>query len=292
MNEEKQAFTTLEDDGIWHTPVKTDGSAYLTPIRLCDAFEIAGIGIDENGTQYYVIEHSEGEHCIIPRGEVGTNEGWRKLRNDINIPSKRLKLDLLTEYIQEHTDVAYWKVTDVAGWHNDDAYILPNGDIIGETDNIYFNGKISYNKKIGYKPKGSIKKWKDNVGRYAEGNSRLCLMLGAAFAAPLLKYLNIDGGILHLYGKSSKGKTTAQRFGQSVWGDSTTGENWNTTAFALMNDAKSRNDGLLSVDEMGEDITGNAVERSIYALANGKGRSGGTKDGGNRAEIRFKVLGI
>lgn len=290
MEDLKQPYTTIEEDGIYHYPVKADGSMYLAPIRLCDPFEIAGIGIDESGIQYYIIKHDD-EHCIIPRGEVGTNEGWRKLRNDINIPSKRLKLDLLTEYIQEHTVAPHWTVTDVAGWHGN-AYILPNGDIIGDTDNIYFNGKISYNKRIGYKPKGNLKKWKDNIGRYAEGNSRLCLMLGAAFAAPLLKYLNIDGGILHIYGKSSQGKTTAQRFAQSVWGDSNTGENWNTTAFALMNDAKSRNDGLLSMDEMGEDITGKAVEKSIYALANGKGRSGGMKDGSNRAEIRFRVLGI
>ncbi len=290
MEDLKQPYTELDKDGIFHHPVKADGSMYLAPIRLADPFEIVGIGVDESGTQYYIIKHDD-EHCIIPRGEVGTNEGWRKLRNDINIPSKRLKLDLLTEYIQEHTIAPHWTVTDVAGWHGD-AYILPNGDIIGDTDNIYFNGKISYNKKIGYKPKGSLKKWKDNIGRYAEDNSRLCLMLGAAFAAPLLKYLNIDGGILHLYGKSSQGKTTAQRFAQSVWGDANSGENWNTTAFALMNDAKARNDGLLSMDEMGEDVTGKAVEKSIYALANGKGRSGGMKDGSNRAEIRFRVLGI
>lgn len=290
MNEQKQPYTVLDDDGIYHYPVKTDGSVYLAPIRLCDPFQIVGLGVDGDGLQYYIVEH-DNNRCIIARGDVGTSEGWRQLRNNINIPSKRLKLDLLTEYIQEHTDIPEWQVTEVAGWHGD-AYILPNGEIIGKSDNLYFNGKISYNKKVGYKSKGGLTKWKHHIGRYAAGNSRLCLMLGSAFAAPLLRLLNIDGGILHLYGQSSSGKTSAQRVAQSVWGHSDTGEGWNTTAFALINNAAARNDGLLSMDEMGEDMYGKSVENSIYSLANGKGRSLGAKDGGNRAEIRFRVLGI
>ena len=79
-------------------------------------------------------------------------------------------------------------------------------------------------------------------------------MLGAAFAAPLLQWLNIDGGIIHIFGESSSSKTTTQRVAQSVWGHgATTSESWNTTAYALTNNAAARNDGLLSMDEIGED---------------------------------------
>lgn len=115
-------------------------------------------------------------------------------------------------------------------------------------------------------------------------------MLGAAFAAPLLQWLNIDGGIIHIFGESSSGKTTTQRVAQSVWGHgATTSESWNTTAYALTNNAAARNDGLLSMDEIGEDGSGRSVDQSIYSLANGKGRALGNKDGGNRPEIRFRV---
>ena len=101
----KQPYTVVEDHGqgdfIYHYPVKADGSVYLAPIRLCEAFDVVGYGTDKEGQQHHVIEYNNGEHCLIARGDVGTNEGWRKLRNVINIPSQRRKLDLLTEYIQE-----------------------------------------------------------------------------------------------------------------------------------------------------------------------------------------------
>lgn len=286
-------YTCIEDEengaGIYHYPIKADGSAYLAPIRLCDAFEVIGTGYDGFGQHYHIIEHN-GERCLIARGDVGTNEGWRLLRNLINIPSARKKLDLLTEYIQSTSSNEYWQISDTAGWH-DDAYILPNGEMIGDVGNRYFNGRISPSKKLAYHSSGSLDDWKSQVGQYAAGNSRLCLMLGAAFAAPLIRYLGIDGGIFHLYGASSSGKSTAQRVAQSVWGHGiTTTESWNTTAYALTNNAAARHDGLLSMDEIGEDANGQSVYYSIYALSNGKGRALGNKDGGNRPEIHFRVL--
>ena len=158
----KQPYTYADFDynGIYHVPVKADGSVYLAPIRLSDIFEVIGRGTDDEGTHYHIIRYGDNEHCIIPRGDVGTSEGWRYLRNVINVPSARRKLDLLTEYIQTEAMkpevmAAEWRITDVAGWH-DDAYILPNGDIIGDNERLYFSGKIGYNKRIGYKSGGSL----------------------------------------------------------------------------------------------------------------------------------------
>lgn len=287
--EKCKPYTVLTEDGIWHYPIKADGSDWLAPIRLCDPFEVIGTGCDIAGQYYHVIEH-QGEQCLIARGDVGTNEGWRLLRNLMNIPSARKKLDLLTEYIQESQSIEPWEITDTAGWHKD-AYILPNGEIVGKAEQIYFDGKISNAKRRAYGSKGSLNHWKSQIGKYADGNSRLCLLLGAAFAAPLMQHLGIDGGILHLYGASSSGKTTAQRVAQSVWGHgAATTESWNTTAFALTNNAAARNDGLLSMDEISEDGNGLGVDHSIYALSNGKGRAQGNKDGGNRPEIHFRTL--
>lgn len=288
-NEKLQPYTVQQADGIWHYPIKSDGSVYLAPVRLSDPFQVVGTGCDLSGTMYYIID-SEGERSLIARGDVGTSEGWRQLRNMINIPSARKKLDLLTEYIQHSVLSEAWEITDTAGWHKD-AYILPSGEMIGKAQHTYFNGKISNTKRKAYDRSGSLQEWKSQIGNYALGNSRLCLMLGAAFAAPLLEAFGIDGGILHLYGESSSGKSTAQRMAQSVWGHgSATCESWNTTAYALTNNAAARNDGLLSMDEIGEDQNGNGVDYSIYALSNGKGRALGSKDGGNRPEIVFRVL--
>ncbi|WP_298642299.1 hypothetical protein [uncultured Cardiobacterium sp.] len=118
-------FTVADDDGIWHHPVKADGTAWLAPIRLCAPFTVVGTGSDIAGQHYYLIECTGGERCLIARGDVGTPEGWRLLRNVIDIPSARKKLDLLIEFIQESGAGEQWTITDTAGWH-DDAYILPS----------------------------------------------------------------------------------------------------------------------------------------------------------------------
>lgn len=294
----KQPYSFIEPDheGIYHMPVKADGSDYLAPIRLSDTFEVIGRGTDNDGIHYHIIRFGDNETCIVPRGDVGTSEGWRHLRNFINIPSSRRKLDLLTEHIQAESSkpevkAAEWKIADVAGWHGN-VYILPNGEIIGDNNNrLYFGGKISYNKRVGYKEGGTLADWRSHIGRYAAGNSRMCLALGIAFAAPLLRLLNLSGSIFHLYGQSSSGKTTVQNVAQSVWGHGQdTSEVWNTTPYAVINNAAARNDGLLCLDEIGEDANGKAVDKGIYTLANGKGRAQGRTDGGNRAEIRFRTL--
>ena len=292
----KQPYTVVEDHGqgdfIYHYPVKADGSVYLAPIRLCEAFDVVGYGTDKEGQQHHVIEYDNGEHCLIARGDVGTNEGWRKLRNVINIPSQRRKLDLLTEYIQERISWVRWDIPDSAGWHKD-VYILPNGEIIGDKTNILFNGKIPDDKKSAFGTRGTLTEWQANIGQYAVGNSRLALFLGAAFAAPLLKWFNIEGGILHIYGQSTGGKTTIQQAAQSVWGHGkNSGEDWDATAYALTNVALALNDGLISLDEISKDSDGNGVKKAIYAIANGKGRTRGSQDSGNRPTARFRVLGI
>jgi len=134
ISDYKQPYSFIEPDyeGIYHMPVKADGSAYLAPIRLSDSFEVVGRGTDDDGIHYHIIRFGDNETCIVPRGDVGTSEGWRHLRNFINIPSSRRKLDLLTEHIQAESSkpevkAAEWKIAVVAGWH-DDVYILPNGE--------------------------------------------------------------------------------------------------------------------------------------------------------------------
>lgn len=287
-----QSYTVVEDGAIVHYPIKADGSSFLAPIPLCEAFEIKGQGKDREGISYYIVFH-ENRYFLIPRGEIGTNEGWRKLRNFINIPSQRKKLDLLTEFIQLSVQNKQWTIVDTAGWHGVNTYILPNGEIMGESEKVIFNDKIAEDKKIAFSFKGDLSEWQENIGQYAQHNTRMALALGVAFGAPLLKILNIEGGVIHLYGQSTGGKTTIQKVAQSVWGHGRYAlEDWDTTSYALTNTAMALNDGFLALDEISKDQTGEAVKRSIYAIANGKGRTRGNIDSGNRSTARFRVLAL
>lgn len=285
-NEYKEAYTQATDNGIYHYPIKADGSAWLAPIRLSETFSVVGQGRDIAGKNYYIIGYGD---CLIARGKVGTSEGWETLRNHIDIPSSKKKTDLLTEYIQGFKNTDFWEITDKAGWFGD-AYILPSGDIIGKVDKVCYNGRIDTNKRLAYRERGTLSDWQSQVARYAAGNSRICMMLGAAFAAPLMDALGLDGGVLHVYGDSSAGKTKALRIAQLVWGHGKDAVNtWNTTALALVNNATGRHDGLLTMDELGTDKDGRGID-SIYDLANGKNRSQADAEGGNRPELTFRVF--
>ena len=269
--------------GLWFD----DGNG--EPQRLSDAFAVAGVARDDSGNPHYILDHN-GQHFALPWEDVGERSGWRIMRRYVRrMPTNKRSQERLAEYLQTCDISAQWRLTDTAGWHGN-SYILPNGECLGGDARIFFQQPAPrYNDFAAH---GALDDWRRQIGRYLAGNSRLCLLVGAAFAAPLLKLFNIEGGILHLYGKSSGGKSTAQRVALSVWGHGRdAGHSWNATGLALTNAAASRNDGLLSLDEIGEDSR-LAVETCAYAIANGRARLQGAKEGGNRPELRFRVLAI
>lgn len=274
---------TCRDGGLWFD----NGNG--EPQRISDAFEVVGDAYDDNGEPHYILKHN-GQHFALPWAEVGERNGWRIMRRHIRrIPTSRRQQERLADYLQAQPLPQRWTLTDTAGWHGH-GYILPNGDTLGSANNILFQRPAP--RHDAFTPRGTLAEWRDSIGRYAAGNSRMCLMLGAAFAAPLLQRFGLEGGILHLYGPSSSGKSTLQRVALSVWGHGRdAGHSWNATGYALTNAAASRNDGLLSLDEIGEDSK-QAVETCAYAIANGRARLQGAKEGGNRPELRFRVLAI
>ncbi len=80
-------------------------------------------------------------------------------------------------------------------------------------------------------------------------------MLGVATAlsSPLLRLLNADSFGVHLFDSSSKGKTTTLNIANSIFGNpSLIDLSWNMTPTALNNEASSRNDGFITLDELGQ----------------------------------------
>ena len=122
------------------------------------------------------------------------------------------------------------------------------------------------------------------------GNSRLCLAVGAALAAPLVCLLGMESGGFHLFGDSRDGKSTAARLALSVWGNpSTLMVSWTGTSHGFSNLANARNDGLLVLDEIGQ-ANPRHVSHTAYAVINGIAKIQGAKDGGNRETARWRIL--
>lgn len=162
----------------------------------------------------------------------------------------------------------------VAGWCGN-GYLLPGGESIGDVSNTDFF-LPSTKEQEAYRAAGTLDEWLRRIGNYAHDNSRLYLMLGAAFGAPLLSWAGLNGAIIHLYGGNHDVQNAVQRVGQSVWGHGYKAfVSGNASRSALEQAALSRNDGLLSIS--GEIHASNA--RNLIPLITGKVRGRGTRAG-------------
>lgn len=139
---------------------------------------------------------------------------------------------------------------------------------------------------------GSLDGWRDEVARYAVGNSRLVLALSAAFAAPLLHPSGAESGGFHFRGASSTGKSTALIVAGSAWGGGGIRgyvRSWRATTNGLEGVAATHCDCLLCLDEMGQ-VDGREAGSVAYMLANGVGKARANRNGEAKPPAEWRVL--
>ena len=289
----------IDNRGVWWVNVRTDKDGDIIesePQFLSDSIDIIGTGQDNDGAYYRIIKFKDKitrqqKTAALPQAEIADGKCWGRLGfYGLSIESNPTKRRKLADYLQKEGSQTAFTITDRAGWH-EDSYIMPSGETITATDKdpaIIYNGDTSQAK--AYQPNGELTDWQQNIARYAVGNSRLCLALGASFAAPLLSLLNEESGGFHLMGDSSDGKTTATKVALSVWGKpSGSLLSWSGTKIGFSNTAAARNDGLLVLDEIGQ-ASPHVIGDTVYSVMNGINKVQGAKQGGNRALSRWKVM--
>ncbi|MDT4843861.1 hypothetical protein FQZ97_777990 [compost metagenome] len=100
----------------------------------------------------------------------------------------------------------------------------------------------------------------------------------------------MNGGGVHLVGDSSSGKSLAQLIGASVWGNpGMFAASWDMTKGGLEIEAASRNDTLLSLDEI-KRADPRCVQEMAYALANGQGKGTMTREREGRPKLQWRLL--
>ena len=261
---------------------------YLEPVKLSAPFELIGHGITESGHHSRLLDWScLGKHVVMnfPMELVGERAGWAMLRKlGLALSSNRKNLEKLADYIQTEGNRTVWHITTAGGWQLG-AYVLPNGEIIGESERPVFleNTQFKAAQKLG-----TVESWRDTVGRATRNNTRCMLAIGLAFAAPLARLAYLQSGGVHFFGDSSSGKTTALAAALSVFGDEKL--TWDSTAIALANAAAARNDGLMGIDEVGQGDA-EAIAKASYTLCNETSRMQSKADSrSNREQLSWKVL--
>lgn len=170
-----------------------------------------------------------------------------------------------------------------SGWvDNAHVFVLPNR-VFGHMDGgtIAFEPEMNSKTVRSIKSQGSLEDWQEKLAAPLSGNPILIFCLLSALTGPLLKLLGLDGGGFHIYGHSSRGKTTALQIAASVWGcgsdpaiDSvhSFAQRWNTTANALEAIAAVHSDLLTALDELGT-YNGTDLGIDVYTIAGGQGKT-------------------
>ncbi|WP_338453818.1 DUF927 domain-containing protein [Candidatus Bealeia paramacronuclearis] len=165
--------------------------------------------------------------------------------------------------------------------------MILNGRSYGEETESYIFKPRSF-AIPQYEMKGTLEGWKQEVGVYCEGNSRLMLYVIAALSAPFLKITHRQGFGVHLYGTSSVGKTTTLEVASSVFGSKI--HTWRTTDNAAETLVLQSNDAPFLIDELGQADAGSAYNMA-YMLSNGETKNRANKLGKNgNTAVSFRTV--
>lgn len=178
-----------------------------------------------------------------------------------------------------------------AGWTGM-LYALPNGEVIPPNGDVIATFPPVENFGRG----GSIEEANQLLAA-VQGNALLQFAVCAALSAPIQAHYGYEAepGGFHLYGSSSRGKTTAICLAASMWGrgaekkDDGIVDSWNTTAFAAEVSASQHSDCVLVLDEVRSADPAHFASLAL-GLANGAGKKAGKSDGGIREAKTFRPM--
>src|SRR5262249_8756757 len=170
------------------------------------------------------------------------------------IASGRKMRDALNDYILKARPKANALCVSRVGWHGS-SFVYPD-ETINPPDGERLILQTMLDFDNGFKASGTLADWKAEIAEKASGNVVLIFGISVAFAAKLLKPLEIESGGFNLRGGSSKGKTTTLQVAASVDGSGGDRggfvEGWKATANGLESMCERHNDSILPLDELSQ----------------------------------------
>jgi putative DNA primase/helicase len=278
----------VDDDGVWVEILKKGGITAW--VRICSRLDVVAETRNETGNEWgKLLIWNDLDGCKhewpMPMRLIGQKGGpvIAALR-DGGVNVEPHGENLVPLYIQLQRPARRIRLTSRTGWHGK-SYVLP-GITLGPdgAEEIVFRSITEPERTSTVQ--GTAEEWRERVGRYCPGNSRLLAAVSTAFAGPALKLTNDESGGLHLNGITSAGKTTTAEVAASVTGDKI--EQWLATANAIEGIAAQHNDGCLVLDELSQ-VDPQAVQEIFYTLAGGQGKSRANIDGTPRPRTTWSI---
>lgn len=140
--------------------------------------------------------------------------------------------------------------------------------------------------------KGSRDKWQAAIRNYVVPAPLPSLMLAASVAGLFRRWCpDSENFIVHLYGESSHGKTTAMKAAASCWGvPDKMIDNWRSTDNGLERRCAARNDMVMFLDEAGMAVNEDVIKNSVYMIGNGGEKLRASRDATDRVTKRFQLV--
>jgi putative DNA primase/helicase len=169
----------VDDSGVLFDPPGDEGGG---PRRVCDALHAVAIARDAMGNQASMLltfntQFGEARQWLMPLTMLaGDGAAYRSelLGQGFMCPVDGNRRRWLTEYLQSRRPTELVRLTDRVGWHGT-AYVLPR-ETLGETgdERIMFH-QSGIPLEASFQQRGTTAQWRERVGKYCEGNSRLTL---------------------------------------------------------------------------------------------------------------------
>lgn len=287
----------LDEKGLWFRAEDADGDPDWQ--WVCSPLEVMARTRDARGEDWgrlLLVKDADGvwhEWAMPMSLTAGYGIDYRaQLKSyGLDLAPTRKARERLELYLVTAKPKGRARCVDRTGWSGGKAFILPDasfGDTCGEM--VVFQGAAR--RDHAFRTQGTLEQWQKQVARLCQGNSRLAFAVSAAFAAPLLRLVGMEGGGFHFRGESSRGKTTTLLVAGSVWGGGETNgfvRSWRATSNGLEAVGLAHNDCLLCLDEMSL-VDSRDVGEVADMLANGAGKTRARQDGSGTPALQWLLL--
>lgn len=260
------------------------------PVRIAPPLRILGrtksVGSDNWGTLLQWFDPAGKEHRYALPDDVLQRQGndWAAALAYQGYSIRRGKSNAFAVFVQELQTTKFVTCTARVGWHGS-AYVMPD-TVYGANEGTLVLQSAGHEGL--YTVAGDEKAWAE-LARLCVGNTRLIFALCAAFAGPLLRLADVEGGGFSFEGGSSCGKTTCLQVAASVWGGPAHMRPWRATDNGLESVCVLHNDNLLILDEVGQ-VSANVLSECGYLIANGMGKTRSGKDSALRKSHTWRLL--
>lgn len=161
-------------------------------------------------------------------------------------------------------------------------------------DDVYFDGEEDFGGVFAtVRSCGEYEKWIDIVRKVRAEKTPARIYLAAAFASVILKPCGLLPFMVHAFGGSESGKTSALMLAASVWANPEPGEyvgTYNGTRYAQETTAGFLNSLPMCIDELQIQTSQGAKDFDdiIYQLCEGVSKKQGTASGGLRRQQKWR----